>query len=217
MTQPTNQLDAEATSTSSVAAPSIQQPTRLSPDVVANQAGALRTDVDRLSNNVAEVHSESLQIQVEARTDEAAKRPPVDLLAELSNLGFSWTDIARLVGVSIPAIRKWRQGESVSGENRQSIARVVALVGVLEKDHIIDDVPSWLEMPLAGSRFTGLDVVEQGHLSDLMEFAANHISGSDLLDRALPSWRSDQDERFEVFDAGDGGRAIRLREDIKTE
>lgn len=217
MTQSTNQLAADATSTSSVASPSIEQPTRLSPDVVANEAGALRTDVDRLSNTVAEVHSETLQIQIEARTDEAAKRPPVDLLAELSGMGFSWTDIARLVGVSIPAIRKWRQGESVSGENRRSVARVVALVGVLDKDHIIDDVPSWLEMPLAGSRFTGLDVVEQGHTSDLMEFAANHISGSDLLDRALSNWRTDQDDRFEIFDAGDGERAIRLRDEIRTE
>lgn len=217
MTQSTNQLLAEATSTSSVAAPSIQQPTRLSPDVMANQAGALRTDVDRLSNNMAEIHSESLQIQVEARTDEAAKRSPADLLAELSEMGFSWTHIARLVGVSIPAIRKWRQGESLSGENRRSVARVVALVGVLEKDHIINDVPSWLEMPLAGSRFTGLDVVEHGHMADLLEFAANHISGSDLLDSAVPSWRSDRDERFEVVEAGDGERAIRLRAEISTE
>lgn len=217
MTQSTNQLLAEATSTSSVAAPSIQQPTRLSPDVVANQAGALRIDVDRMSNNVAEIHSESLQIQVEARTDEAAKRSPGELLAELSGMGFSWTHIARLVGVSIPAIRKWRQGESVSGENRRSVARVVALVGVLEKDHIINDVPSWLEMPLAGSRFTGLDVVEHGRMADLLEFAANHISGSDLLDRAVPSWRSDRDERFEVFEAGDGERAIRLRTEMSTE
>jgi hypothetical protein len=217
MTQSTNQLLAEATSTSSVAAPSIQQPTRLSPDVVANQAGALRIDVDRMSNNVAEIHSESLQIQVEARTDEAAKRSPGELLTELSEMGFSWTHIARLVGVSIPAIRKWRQGESVSGQNRRSVARVVALVGVLEKDHIINDVPSWLEMPLAGSRFTGLDVVEHGRMADLLEFAANHISGSDLLDRAVPSWRSDRDERFEVFEAGDGERAIRLRTETSTE
>ncbi len=217
MTSTTNQLAGEGTSTTSVAPPSIEQPTRLSTDVVANDAGALRTDVDILSTDVAEVHSESLRIQLEARTDEAAKRSPADLLEELSDLGFSWTDIGRLVGVSIPAIRKWRQGESVSGENRRKIARMVALVGVLKNDHIVVDVPSWMEMPLSESRYTGLDVVAEGSTADLMEYAANHISSSELLDRALPNWRTDLDSQFEVFDAGDGERAIRMRESARPE
>lgn len=212
MTNATNQLTDEATSTTSVVTPSIEQPTRLSPDVVANHAGVLRSDIDILSTDLAEVHSDSLHLLLEARTDEAAKRTPADLLDELSDLGFSWTDIGRLVGVSIPAIRKWRQHESVSGDNRRKIARLVALVGVLKDDHIIDDVPSWLEVPLSDSRFTGIDVVAAGSTADLMEFAANHISSSELLDRALPGWRSDLDDRFDVFEAGDGERAIRLRE-----
>ncbi len=69
------------------------------------------------------MHSDSLRIQLESRTDEAAKGAPADLLSELADLGFSWTSVARIVGVSIPAVRKWRQGDAVSGHNRRRLAQ----------------------------------------------------------------------------------------------
>ena len=211
MTESTTQLTTEPTSATSVHTPHIDQPTRLSPDVVANMAGTLRSDVGVLSQDVAQVHSDSLRIQLESRTDEAAKRVPADLLSELSDLGFSWTSIARIVGVSIPAVRKWRQGEAVTGQNRRRLARLVALVGVLASDHLISDVASWLDMPLDESSFTGIDVLAAGQVHDLVEYAAEHIGSAELLDRAVPAWRDSLDDRFEVYRAGDGERAIRVR------
>ena len=168
MTESTTRLTAEPTSATSVNTPRIDQPTRLSPDVMANFAGALRQDVGVLSRGLAQAHGDSLSIQLESRTEEAAKRAPADLLSELADLGFSWTAIARIVGVSIPSIRKWRHGETASGENRRRLAGFVALVGVLESDHLIVDVASWLDMPLAGSNFTGIDVLAGGQLPDLV-------------------------------------------------
>ena len=206
----TSQITQSPTTASGVRTPEIDQPTRLSPDVVANSAGALRTDVVRLSADVAESHNQLLDIQLESRTDEASKRAPLDLLGQLSELGFSWTSIARLVGVSVPGVRKWRNGESVSGDNRRNLARVVAFVSILSKEHLISDVPSWLDIPLGGSSLTGIDVYATGRVADLTEFAAQHIGGSELLDRTIPEWRQELESPFEVFTADDGGPAIRL-------
>ncbi len=202
---------AQATTTSTVKTPQIDQPTRLSFDVVANTAGALRSHVNQISADVAESHKQSLEIQLEARTDEAAKRAPEQLLNELSDEGFSWTSIARLVGVSVPGVRKWRKGETVTGENRRKLAGVVAFVGILRRDHLIADVASWLDMPLADSSLNGIDVYTTGQIADLTEYAADHISGSQLLDRTIPEWRNSIDLTFEVFTADDGQRAMRMR------
>lgn len=211
MNSPTSLEATPPTASSAVTTPKIDQPTRLSPDVVADSAGALRSDVLQLSADVAETHNRLLDIQLEARTDEAAKRSPLDLLGELSDLGFAWTSIARLVGVSVPGLRKWRQGESVSGDNRRRLARVVAFVNILNRHHMVSDVASWLDMPLADSGLTGIDVFAAGQIADLTEYAAQHITGSELLDRTMPEWRDDLETPFEVFTAGDGQRAIRMR------
>ena len=196
------------------------QQTRLSPDIVAGQAGALRHDVGVISEDVERTHGDSLRIQLESRTDEALKRPPADLLSELADLGFSWTSIARLVGVSIPAVRKWRNGATVSGDNRRKVARLVALAGVLAKDHLIYDVASWLDIPLAETSLTGIDVLAAGRghgYHHLTAYAAGHIRSSDLLDRTIPDWRSTLDDRFESYTAGDGEQAIRMRNDSSTQ
>ena len=219
MTDPTFRTAFEPTNASAVV-PLIDQPTRLSPDIVANHAGALRHDVGVLSEDVKRTHGDSLRIQLEFRTDEALKRAPVDLLSELAGLGFSWTSIARLAGVSIPAIRKWRNGGTVSGGNRRKVAMLVALVGLLSEDHLIHDVASWLDIPLAGTSFTGIDVLAAGHdhgYHDLTAYASEHIRSCELLDRTVPGWRATLDDRFESYTAGDGEQAIRMRNEDLTE
>ena len=217
MTESATPMIGEPTSAKSVNPPHIDELTRLSPDVLADQAGFLRQGVGVLTQDVAQVHGDLLQIQLESRTEEAAKRASADLLSELADLGFSWTAIARIVGVSIPSIRKWRHGETATGENRRKLARLVALVGVLESDHSISDVTSWLDIPLAGSNFTGIDVLANGRLSDVVEYAAEHIESTELLDRALPTWRDAPHNQFEVYQAGDGELAIRLLGEDETE
>lgn len=193
-------------------------------DILANKVGALRSDVGvlyedvaGLSEDIAQVHGDSLRLQLASRAEDAAKRSPVHLLNQLADWGFSWTSVARVVGVSIPAVRKWRQGNPLAGENRRNLALLVAFVGVLEEDHLISDGASWLDMPLAESSFTGIDVLAAGHAHDLMQHAAGHISSSDLLDKALPRWRETLDSRFEVYEAQDGERAIRMRTEGEVE
>ncbi|MCQ3804714.1 MAG: hypothetical protein OXC98_11900 [bacterium] len=202
----------QPTATTALTPPRVVERTQLSDvDILANEAGYLRSNVGLLSEDVAQVHGDSLQLQLESHADAASKRSPLDLLNELAEKGFSWTSVARVVGVSIPAVRKWRNGNPMSGENRRNLALMVAFVRVLEEDYLIRDGASWLDMPLAASSFTGIDVLAAGHAHELMQFAAEHIRSKDLLDSAIPTWRDTLDDRFEVYEAPDGERAIRVR------
>ena len=211
----------ETASSPSVSVPHIDQPTRLSSDVLANTAanttGALRSDLIVLSHDVADLHSKSLLVQIEERTSETARRAPTDLLNELASLGFSWTGIARLVGVSVPGLRKRRQGEAPSGENRHQLAQIVAFVKTLTEDHLIADVASWLDIPLAGTSLTGLDLYASGKVGDLLQYASQKLDSRALLDKTVPGWREELSDGFEVFEADDGERAIRRKATDPTE
>ena len=201
----------EPTATTAVTPPLTVERTQLSDvDILASEAGALRSGVGLLSQDVAQVHGDSLQLQLESHAAAAARRSPLDLLNELAGQGFSWTSVARVVGVSIPAVRKWRNGKPVSGKNRRNLALMVAFVNVLEEDHLIQDGASWLDMPLAKSSFTGIDVLAAGQAHELMQYAAGHISNKDLLDSAMPTWRHTMEDHFETYEAPDGEVAIRI-------
>jgi hypothetical protein len=190
----------------------LDRPTRTSQDELVEQAGELRSATRFLSEDVADVHDRALEIQLDGRTDEAAKRAVPDLLNELAEMGFAWRDIARLVGVTVPALRKWRQGEPASGLNRGAVARLLAFVDVLRADHLVQDVPSWMEIPLAGSAIAGLDVYAAGRAKLLLLHAAGHLTSEQVLDQFNPLWRDESDDRFEIVTAADGAPLVRLRQ-----
>lgn len=135
----------------------------------------------------------------------AAKLGMPVLLTDLADRGFAWRDIAALAGVSVPAVRRWRQGEAPTGEHLLAVARVVALVDTLEKDHLVTDVASWMEMPLADEApLTAMDLAVAGRLSDVVDAAGEHATGEAVLDRWMPGWREKYGSRYEVFEAADG-------------
>lgn len=206
-------LTGDRTRAESVVPPLFEPPTRTSLDKLADRTGFLRSATRTLIDDVAEVHDGVLEVQLEARTDEAAKRAVPELLNELAELGFSWRAIARAVGVTIPAVRKWRGGGAATGTNRRAIARLLAFVDVLGSDHLVDDVPSWMEMPIGGTSVTGIDAYCAGEERLLLQHAAGHVSSEELLDRVDPSWRSKTDDRFEIVTADDGEPMIRMRAD----
>ena len=208
----TELLTGDRTRADSVLAPVLDRPTRTSQDELAERAGILHTMTRVLTDDAAGLHHRTIEIQLRSRSEEAAKRAATDLLEELAAGGLAWRDIARLIGVTIPAVRKWRQGELPTGAHRKELARLLAFIDVLRSDHLIMDVPSWLEMPIGDSYVTGLDIYAARFIEPLVMHAAGHISAEQLLNAFDPAWRSATDSRFEVITASDGQAAIRLRD-----
>lgn len=153
-------------------------------------------------------HSQAVQARLDSHTVEAASRSAPELLAFVADAGFSWVALARLLGVSAPAIRKWRQGDPVSEPELAKLARFVAFCEIVTCDHLVTDAASWMETPLACSRATGLDVYEADGINELVQYAAGHITAEDLL--SCTEIDSDESgDQFEIFRAGDGELAIR--------
>src|SRR3954466_1283052 len=81
---------------------------------ILNDWSALRDRVGSLDRNVTDGYRAARRRQLDERTTVIAQRDPRELLDELaSGWGLSWALIAKLVGVSSAAVRKWRRGESL--------------------------------------------------------------------------------------------------------
>ncbi|WP_419909656.1 hypothetical protein [Candidatus Poriferisodalis sp.] len=134
------------------------------------------------------------------------------LLDRLAALGFSWRDIARVAGVSVPELRKWRRGEWATSAGRQRVARFVALCEVAAERCHIADIAAWLERPLhPEAPLTGLDLVEAERLDLVLALARDRPGGPEqVLDEFDPDWRAWHRSDVEVFTAADGKPGLRL-------
>lgn len=174
----------------------------------------LRSDVDSLGGQVHEMHGESRELDLTQRTFEKGKKSVATLLATLTTeRGMGWSDIAEVVGVSISAIRKWRRGGDSSPESRTSLARIAALLDMLEEKGLVQDPAGWMEMDLPlgpGYFIRPLDLYLDGHATALIELAEQRRSVTQVLDEVRPDWRSSR-SAFDVFTDTDGERSIRPR------
>jgi hypothetical protein len=207
--RPNDQRDTAATMTTA-RVPIEEEITATWSSLTAETAG-LRDNARFLHDGASALHQETQRHDLDARTFAKARASAQDLLTELANRGYSWTTIARLVGVSVPALRKWRMGENPSGENRRRLGQLAALTDFLE-EYMINDVPSWLEMPLDDTvPTTCADICAAGRVDLVLDFAANRINHPhDLLDAFNSQWRSDASP-YEVVTAPDGIPSIRRR------
>lgn len=181
---------------------------------LVNRSWVLRSDSNNLHAEIIDGHTELVVEQLEANAQERAKAGTTALLAELADHGFAWVDIARLVGVSVPAIRKWRTGGAASSEKLLELTRVVALVDWLRDDKLIADVASWLEVPLSPSApLTRMDLLQRGaHDLVIRSLVGDGLTPAAVLDEFEPGWRESYSSDFEVFTAGDGQRSIRPKQ-----
>jgi hypothetical protein len=112
--------------------------------------------------------------------------------------------------VSVPAVKKWRRGEPISGENRYRLAELGALCEILDGEVLIEDIATWFEIPvLPGVAVTPIDLVVAGRLDLVQEHAHENMTPADLLDEFDPHWRDRDSGDFEVVRAGDGVLSIR--------
>jgi transcriptional regulator with XRE-family HTH domain len=179
-----------------------------------NRARILVLDSNSAHRSTGELHTETLDTLLRTTTSQRTKEGLPALLDKLSSLGFSWRELARLVGVSIPALRKWRQGESASGENRHRVARLVSFCEIVREQYLIDDISSWLETPIhPEAPVTGLDLLANGRFD--LAFCLARDEGVDpefVLQQFDPEWQARYASLVDVFIAPDGQPGLRVRE-----
>ncbi len=196
------------------------RPRSIAPDVTRTLAAMLTTQVDDLRHrhsdlgaDILDVHQRSYMDEWRVRMQERAATGVTQLLDELADLGFAWRDIAHLVGVSVPAIQKWRKGASTTPDNRQRLAGLLAACDLIVRHRSIHDIAQWFEMPLhQGVPVTPIDLWAASEYALVFKYALQHLTGEDVLSRYQPDWRGRYDSDFETFLAGDGELSIRMRE-----
>lgn len=195
----------EFTSTKTVA--------RVVPAVLTEEIGYIRNQVRDLHEVAGDLHKQSHYAEWNDRTNKRSRVSTKELLDEIGDLGFAWRDVARIVGVSVPAIQKWRRGEGATGGNRQKVASLLAACDLVTEDYGIHEVASWFEKPIQlGIPVTPIDLWV-GQRSDLIfDFASGHTDSEQILAAWDPQWRERYDSDFEVFEASDGNLSIRPKE-----
>jgi transcriptional regulator with XRE-family HTH domain len=169
-----------------------------------------------LGGEMQELHGAVREDDLADRTLEKSKKSVATLLEELAtDRGMGWSDIAEVVGVSVSAVRKWRKGGVASPESRSKLARIAALLDVLEEKGVIEDPAAWMEMNFTlepGYFIRPLDLYLEGHITELSELAEQRQTTTQVLDQVRPNWRQARSD-FEVYLDVDGERSIRRREE----
>lgn len=176
----------------------------------------LRTRADSLGGEVHDLHGEVRDLDLNDRTLDKGKSDAATLLNELAyERGMAWSDIAELAEVSVSAVRKWRKGGDASAESRGRLAKIAALLDLLEEKGLVQDPARWMEMDLplgSGYHVRPLDLYLAGHAAALLDIAEQRRPLTHVLDDLAPNWRESR-SKFEVFTDTDGERSIRMRDE----
>ncbi|MGD9798067.1 MAG: hypothetical protein AB7H92_16530 [Microbacteriaceae bacterium] len=180
---------------------------------LTREYGKLRDQTSVLDADVGTDHRAAQLQTLELLARDRARDDVVTLLDVLSaERGLGWSDIARLVGVSVQAVRKWRRGEAVTGENRLAVARVVALFDMISSETPVQDPAGWLEIPvIEGYALRHLDLYRLGRADLLFDLAHLRISHEGAMAELTPEWRERYALEHEVYEAEDGQRSVRTR------
>ena len=174
-----------------------------------HQAGLLHTEKRDALGAARLWHENALRGLLRVKTDEKTKASVLELLVELTEAhGLGWSDIGRLVGVSVPAIRKWRLGGDASSANHVALARLAAFMEMLQESGI-SDATTWLTLPFDEVEVSKVQIYRQGDSAGaaaLLAFAKGHIVRDDVLAKVPVSAGSAPTSK--VVEAPDGNLSI---------
>ena len=208
----TADTSAAGTRTSAVPVPPVDE-TQLSAMQLNERVGFVRGVARQLSVDTDELHKNTTYYEWTVRTAARGREAPADLLNELADLGFAWRDIARMVGVSVSAVQKWRRGERITGDNRRYLAGLLAACDLVVDQYMVSEVASWFEMPLvAEAPITPADLYAAERTDLVFDYASGHADPTSVLNNLDPDWREQYRSDFEVFTASDGQRSLRHRD-----
>ncbi len=176
--------------------------------------GGLTSKVRLLSQDVEGGRRTVRSLDLDERTSAKSRLGTESLLEELStDRGLGWSEIARLCGVSVSAVRKWRAGETISSEHRRSLARLASFLDLLQEVGPVDEPAGWLNMRLSDqTTVTPADLYITGHPQDLLEHAQGHLEVEQLLDRCAPDWRTASRSEWKIVTLPGGERVLTRRE-----
>lgn len=193
--------------------PSTQATQIVEPAALVADTAELRDESTATTSPATELHHTAEELQLAGQTRRLETVSPVEILDLLADdLLFPWSLLARVVGVSPTAVRKWRRGEATTATNHHALAEFLAFCRTLQsRDPRIDDVPRWLEMPVDRRiDMSRLDLYVGGVRAGLLDLASGRHSGEDLLDDSVPKWRDHAAlaRHFEVLVHDDGSTSI---------
>lgn len=153
--------------------------------------------------------------QLDKRRSAYTQRPPADVVAELTDeWGVSQLVVAKALGVTPTAVRKWRRGEAARPEHRDRLSQLAAFTALLGES--VRDVGGWLEIPLSvQATVTPIDLFIGRQPELALLFAQNVADSEETLAAYAPDWRSRyaSDPDYQVVSLADGSRsAIPRRE-----
>lgn len=193
-------------------APSISE-TRVEAYRLTEDIGFTRQQAGFISDDLGDLHKRGHDVEWRTRSAERGQSSVSTMLADLADLGFAWRDVARMVGVSVPAIQKWRRGERASGDSRQRVASLLAASDLIRDHYMVEDIASWFEMPLVKRvPVTPVDLYADDRADLVFAFASGQEDPEALMSQYSPDWREVYRSDFETFIAIDGNRSVRLKD-----
>ncbi|MCC3765208.1 hypothetical protein K3N28_19300 [Glycomyces sp. TRM65418] len=175
-----------------------------------DNTGFYRGQARQIHEEFDRIHQELHLEEWVNRTNRRGRQGTAELLAEIADLGFAWRDIAKLIGVSVPAIQKWRRGERITGANRRNVAGLLAACDLISERYHVQEVASWFEVPISpDAPVTPMELWADGCHKLVFDFASSHSTATQTLDSWNPEWRERYRSNFEVFMASDGQLSIR--------
>lgn len=188
--------------------------TRTSADLLGmlrDRARMLDEDAANVHDSVVHWHHDALLHDHRRTADALMREDPVRLLERLHEAGYAWRHVARLVGVSVPALRKWRRRDATpTSDNRRAIAELIALHEKLCALAVADPA-GWLDAPLSGTPVTGMDLVIERRWDLLLSLANGHLDAAAALDQYRADWRTAFDSDWEAIVDEAGEPRIRRR------
>jgi hypothetical protein len=205
-------LDAVAEASLWNSGTSAQSLTRWSRLISAREIGQHQI---RLANEIHETAKDALRSSLGATlattVREGLRKETSVLLDEIATkFGLAWVDLARMTGVSVPAIRKWRLSGGATPDNHERVAQVWAFLSAL--DDLVPEPVSWLTRRLEpGFTVTARHLWEPSTSAILLDLAAETVSTTVVLDELHHNWREQYATKDELVFLADGSVAIARR------
>jgi transcriptional regulator with XRE-family HTH domain len=179
---------------------------------LTERAGYLHNNTRLLHSDTSALHLDTMMTEWAKRTSDLVRDDVPGLLGHLADYGFAWRDIAKMIGVSVAAVQKWRKGSAASGESRHNVAGLLAACQLIAEHYLVIDIAQWFESPvLRGYPITRVDLYAAGRVDQVFLLATGNGDPETVLSSFDPNWRTTYQSEFEIFDTPDG-IALGMRE-----